>query len=91
MQTPPWIDFITMETLPNEDTKILASIIGLPLTIQLMCKHPGMSFTIPQNATLSARRKYVKKYYDGSKKSRAYLCKVCGFSENYIYRIVSQR
>ncbi len=91
MQTPPWLELITMETLPNSDLKFLASIIGLPLTKQLMCEYPGIVITIPKNATFNARKEYVKKHYDGSKDSRIYLSKICGFSENYIYRISSQR
>lgn len=91
MQTPPWINYITMENLPNSDLKFLASIIGLPLTIKLMCEYPGIVITIPKNATFNARKEYVLKHYDGSKDSRLYLSKVCGFSENYIYRIANQR
>lgn len=91
MQTPPWIDYITMENLPNEDLKIVAAIIGLSPTIQLMCEVPGMLISIPKNATLKARVEYVKKHYDGSKKSRYELSKACGLSENYIYRIAKLR
>ena len=91
MQTPPWIDYITMENLPNEDLKIVATIIGLTPTIQLMCEVPGMLISVPKNATLKARVEYVKKHYDGSKKSRYELSKTCGLSENYIYRIAKLR
>jgi len=89
--TPPWIDYITMENLPNEDLKIVAAIIGLAPTIQLMCEVPGMLISVPKNATLKARVEYVKKHYDGSKKSRYELSKTCGLSENYIYRVAKQR
>jgi hypothetical protein len=91
MQTPPWIDYITMENLPNEDLKIVAAIIGLTPTVQLMCEVPGMLISVPKNATLKARVEYVKKHYDGSKKSRYELSKTCGLSENYIYRVAKQR
>ena len=80
-----------MENLPNEDLKIVAAIIGLPPTIQLMCEVPGMLISVPKNATLKARVEYVKKHYDGSKKSRYELSKTCGLSENYIYRVAKQR
>ena len=91
MQTPPWINYITMENLPNEDLKIVAAIIGLTPTVQLMCEVPGMLISVPKNATLKARVEYVKKHYDGSKKSRYELSKTCGLSENYIYRVAKQR
>ena len=87
MQTPPWTEFITMENLPNDDLKIVANIIGLMPTINLMCELPGMLISIPKRTTLNARIAYVKKHYDSSKKSRYELSRICGLSENYIYKI----
>ena len=91
MSNPPWTELITMETLPNDDLKFLASIVGLPPIIYLMCNYQGSTYTVPKNATLRARREYVKKHYNGSKSSRLYLCRVCSFSENDIYKIASTR
>lgn len=87
----PWIANITEDTLPNEDLKILAAIIGLAATIEIMCEIPGMNISIPKNCTLRARIEYIKKHYDGSKKSRYELSKLCDLSENYIYRIAKTR
>ena len=87
----PWIANITEDTLPNEDLKILAAIIGLAATIKIMCEIPGINISIPKNCTLRARIKYIKKHYDGSKKSRYELSKLCDLSENYIYRIAKTR
>ena len=87
----PWIANITEDTLPNEDLKILAAIIGLAATIKIMCEIPGMNISIPKNCTLRARIEYIKKHYDGSKKSRYELSKLCDLSENYIYRIAKTR
>ena len=28
-KTPPWADYFTMDNLPNEDLKIVATFIGL--------------------------------------------------------------
>lgn len=91
MSNPPWTELITMETLPNDDLKFLASLVGLQPIIYLMCEYPGTTYIVPKNATMRARRDYVKKYYDGSKSSRLYLCRICNFSENDIYRIASMR
>ena len=91
MQTPPWVELITMETLPNDDLKFLASIVGLPPIIYPMCEYAGSTYTVPKNATMRARKEYVRKHYDGSKSSRLYLCRVCNFTENDIYKIISQR
>ena len=61
MSNPPWAELITMETLPNDDLKFLASITGLPPIIYLMCYYQGSTYTAPKNATLKATRKYVKR------------------------------
>ena len=89
--TPPWIDYINMENLPNDDLKIVAETIGLDPTITLMCELSGMMISIPKRATLKAKVDYVMKHYDGSKKSRYELSRACGLSENYIYRIARKR
>ena len=81
------------------DKKCLINWVGgkrllrktIPLTIKLMCEYPGIVITIPKNATFNARKEYVLNHYDGSKDSRLFLSKVCGFLENYIYRIANQR
>ena len=88
MQTPPWTELITMETLPNEDLKFLASLVGLPPIIFLMCEYPGSTYTVPKNATMRARKEYVRKHYDESKSSRLHLCRTCHFAENDIYKII---
>ena len=91
MQTPPWTEFITMETLPNDDLKFLASLVGLPPIIFLMCEYAGTTYTVPKNATMRARKEYVRKHYDGSKSSRLYLCRTCHFAENDIYKIIKKK
>jgi len=60
MSNPPWTELITMETLPNDDLKFLASLVGLQPIIYLMCEYPGTTYTVPKNATMRARRDYVK-------------------------------
>lgn len=87
----PWIKNITKENLPNEDLKIIADILGLGVVIKLMCELPGMNIAIPKNATLKAKIQYIKQNYDGSKKSRYNLSKICGVSESYIYKIAQKR
>lgn len=87
----PWIKNITENTLPNEDLKIVSSIIGLDATIKLMCELPGIIISIPKNATLLARTTYIKQHYDGSKKSRLELAKICDLSESYIYKIIKNK
>lgn len=87
----PWTKYINIDNLPNEDMKILASIIGLEATIKIMCELQGVNISVPQNATLSAKIEYIKEVYDGTKQSRVKLSKLCGLSENYIYRMYRKK
>ena len=87
----PWTENITTENLPNEDLKIMAAVIGLDATIKMMCELPGIIISVPKNATLQAKIDYVKKHYDGTKKSRYELAMMCDLSEGYIYRIARKR
>ena len=87
----PWIKNITLDTLPNEDLKIVASVIGLDATVKLMCELAGINISIPKNGTLKAKIDYIKQKYDGTKKTRIELSQVCDLSESYIYRIIRNR
>ena len=89
--TPPWADYFTMDNLPNEDLKIVATFIGLEPTVTLICELSGSTISIPKQATLPARKAYIKKHYDGTKKTRNELRRVCNVSENYIDRVVKNR
>ncbi len=86
-----WEKYLTYETLPNEDTKILADILGIEDAKKLICELSGITISIPINATLPARIDYIKEKYDGTKKSRIELAKQCEVSEGYIYRIARSR
>jgi len=87
----PWMKNITEENLPNEDLKILSAVIGIEPTIKIMCELPGIIISVPKNGTLQAKIDYVKMHYDGTKKSRYELAKMCDLSEGYIYRIARKR
>jgi Mor family transcriptional regulator len=83
----PWIKYITIDNLPNEDMKIIASVIGLEATIKIMSEFSGVTFAVPKKAMLAAKIKYIKEVYDGSKTSRSLLAKQCDMSENYILKL----
>ena len=87
----PWNKYINIDNLPNEDMKILVSIIGLEATIKIMCELQGVNISVPQNATLPAKIAYIQDVYDGTKQSRVKLSKLCGLSENYIFRMYRKK
>ena len=82
---------IAFSEIDNEDMKILASIIGLEATIKIMCELQGVNISVPQNATVPAKIAYIQDVYDGSKQSRVKLSKLCGLSENYIFRMYRKK
>lgn len=87
----PWKKYITLESLPNEDLKLLATLFGIDVAIVLMEEYPGTTIIIPQKATHKYKVQYVLDHYDGTKKTRLQLSRLCGFSENLIYKIVRDR
>ena len=56
-----------------------------------MCELQGVNISVPQNATLPAKIAYIQDVYDGSKQSRVKLSKLCGLSENYIFRMYRKK
>jgi len=88
---PPWTENITIESLPNEDLKTLATLLDLNAVIILMETLPGVTIAIPKKANHKYKLQYVLQHYDGTKKTRMQLARLCGFSENYIYKIVRNR
>jgi len=87
----PWAQEITKDDLPNEDLRIVADLISLEVAVKMMCELQGINISIPQKAAANAKIRYIKKHYDGTKKSRYELAKICGVSEGYIYKIARQR
>lgn len=83
----PWTKYMTIDNLPNEDMRLLASVIGLEATIKVMSEFSGVTFAVPKKAMLAAKIKYIKEVYDGSKTSRSLLAKQCDMSENYILKL----
>ena len=54
-------------------------------------KLPRICISIPQKSMHKYKVDYVVRHYDGIKKSRLELSKLCGFSENYIYKSVIRK
>ena len=91
MENKPWVKYITEENLPNDDLRLVSTIIGLDATAKLMCEIPGTLISIPKNATVPARIAYIKEHYDGTKKSRLELSRICNMAESYIFSIYSKK
>ena len=90
MDYKPWLKNLTIENLPYEDLKIVATTLGLDIAIKLMCELSGMFISVPQNAFKKAKWEYIRQNYYGSNMFRYELEKTCLVSENYIYKIVKK-
>ena len=86
----PWVKNMTIDDLPNEDLKLIAGVIGLESTLKLAFNLGGAFLSIPKNVTRIVKRDYIKKHYDGTKKSRMELIRDCDISESYIYKVIKE-
>ena len=87
----PWIDTATSEDFPTEDLKLMASIIGMSATIKLLTEATGCVFTMTKYWDRELIKRYIKRVYYGTKRSRMNLCIMCKVNENYIHKICSEK
>ena len=85
-----WVENLTADDMPTDDTRLIADYVGVEVVLILMNKLPGMGFTIPKNGLNRIRNKYICENYDGTKKSRLILGLECRISEGYIRRLISK-
>jgi Mor family transcriptional regulator len=89
MYDKPWLDELTEEDMPNEELKLIASLCGVKTAIALMKYLPGVMICIPNKSLIKLRNNYVRKKYDGTKKSLIELSRALCISERQIFNILS--
>lgn len=75
----------TVEDLPNEDTRLVAQMMGLKIAVLLMKHFGGMSLSIPKKGFKRLFARVVKKHFDGSNAKR--LAMAMGITERDVYRL----
>ena len=90
MDKKPWLDEITIDEMPNEELKIIASLCGVNTAIELMKNMPGVMICIPNRSLIALRNKYIRKKHDGSKKSLIDLSLSLRLSERQLYEILKK-
>ena len=75
----------------GKDLKLMASIIGMSATIKLLTEATGCVFTMTKYWDRELIKRYIKRVYDGTKRSRMNLCILCKVNENYIHKICSEK
>jgi Mor family transcriptional regulator len=84
-----WTKYITKADLPNVELKLVADIIGMETTINLMEELAGTFINFPKTALNKCRNQFICEEYDGSKESRMALAKKFGVTERYIIKVAS--
>lgn len=90
MDYKPWMEYITIEDMPNDDLKIVAEIAGIKSALALIFCTPGLTVSIPKCAFKEAKERYIINEYDGSKYSINKLAIQCGLTQREIYRIIKR-
>lgn len=90
MEYKPWMDYITVDDMPNDDLKTIAENAGLQAAIALVFGAPGLTVNIPKEAFRAVKERYIIDKYDGTKYSVNNLAIQCGFSQRNIYQIIKR-
>jgi Mor family transcriptional regulator len=90
MEYKPWMDYITVEDMPNDDIKFVAEHSGIKAALALILTCPGLTVTIPKNAFKIIKERHIMKTYDGTKYSVNKLAIDCETSQRNIYKIIKR-
>ncbi len=82
-----WIKEIEIDDLLVGDTKLIAEYCGLDTLIKLWENLPSMSLFISTRPLTEAKRRYIRKYYDGTNAKR--LAALLEISERFVYDVVA--
>lgn len=86
----PWIKYITINDMPNDDLKVLAEKIGIEKTVETILELPGIAFTIPKKPFREAKERYIMEEYDGTKYSINQLALACDLTTKQVYKIIQK-
>ena len=81
---------ITIEDLPNEELKLIATYCGMEVVLVLINKLPGLTVTIPRFAYKKMIKAYVKKHYGGTRNSKREIALKWGVSELFVYNVIRE-
>lgn len=90
MEYKPWMDYVTVDDMPNDDMKFIAIFAGLKSALALLFSSPGISVSIPKISFKKAKERYVLKEYDGRKFTINRLAVECELSQRQIYLILEK-
>lgn len=79
----PILDEFTLADLPNDDMKLLASVLGFDTTVFLMREFAGMQFFIPKKWTHKILIRLIKRDFNGS--NAKFVARKYGITERQVY------
>jgi len=82
-----WLDELTVETMPNDDLREIAELIGLDAAKKLLYYFRGCTIIVPRIGVRNALPDLVRKHYNGF--NARDLALKFGVSERTIYRLAS--
>jgi Mor family transcriptional regulator len=85
----PLLDEFTPADLPNEDMKLLASVMGFAQTVFLMKEFAGMQFFIPKRWMNKILGRLVKRDFNGS--NAKILARKFNISERQVYNLYKEK
>lgn len=88
----PWDDaLLSVEDMPNEEMKIVATLCGIKTAMKLMKNLPGVTIYIPTKGIKILRDNYIYKAYDGSRESVIKLCRMLRITQKQVRNIIRKR
>ena len=87
---PPWIKYITIDDMPNDDLRTLAEKVGVEKTVETILELPGIAFTIPKKPFRAAKEQYIMDNYDGTKYCLNKLALACDLTQKQVYKIIKK-
>lgn len=79
---------ITIDDLPNEDLKFVATFCGMEVALLLIKYSSGMTLHIPQNCFKELTKRYIIKNHDGTRACEMRLALTCKVTERYIRKLI---
>lgn len=91
MEYKPWMEYITIEDMPNDDLKFLAENAGIKPVLALIFSSPGLTVSIPKTSFKEVKEKYILSKYDGRKYTINKLAVECDLCQRHVYKIINKK
>jgi Mor family transcriptional regulator len=81
-----WIREVEIEDLLERDTQLIAEYCGIDVLLKLWECLPGLNLYISTKPLIEAKKRYIRKFYDG--KNVKQIALILGVSERFVYEVI---